>query len=221
MGEVIRALLPLTLGVAISPIPIIAVIALLLTPRARDAALGFLAGWTVGIVAATTLLVVIANVIGMNSDTGEPKSPVSWIVLLLGVLVLTIAAREWTSRRTGRHDVPGLLDDLSPVKAAQRGLLLSIINPTNALMFVAAGIVVSQGLLSIGEEVVAVAVFSILAACGVAVPVIVYLVDAERWRPRLDALRAWLEPNSRTVVSVLLLVIGVVLLGQGIGGLID
>ncbi|QXJ20370.1 GAP family protein [Actinomadura graeca] len=219
MGEVIRALLPLTLGVALSPIPITAVVALLLAPRARNAALGFLAGWTAGIVAVTTLLVVIANGIGMNSDTGGPKTPVSWIVLLLGVLVLTLAVRQWTSRGTGREG-PAPLDGVTPLKAAEQGLVLAVLSPVNLLMFVAAGIAVSLGLLSLGEEVVAVAVFSVLAACGVAVPVILYLADAGRWRPRLEALRAWVESERRTAVSVLLLVIGVVLLGQGIGGLI-
>ncbi|WP_242907004.1 GAP family protein [Actinomadura terrae] len=219
MGEVIRAVLPLTLGVLVSPIPIIAIVALLLTPRARDAALGFLAGWTAGIVAATTVLLVIANVIGMNSDTGEPKTSVSVIVLLLGILVLTIAVRQWTGRHEDTHR--NRLEGVTPVRAVQQGLLLSILNPTNLLMFVAAAIAVSQGLLSVGGEVVAVAVFSLVAACGVAVPVVVYLVDAARWRPRLDALGAWLEPNRATVVSVLLLVIGVVLLAKGIGGLID
>ncbi|MBT2211589.1 GAP family protein [Actinomadura sp. NEAU-AAG7] len=219
MGEVIRQVLPLTLGVLVSPIPIIAIVALLLTPRARDAALGFLAGWTAGIVATTTVLLVIANVIGMNSDTGEPKTSVSVIILLLGVLVLTLAVRQWTGRHedTRRDRLAGV----TPVRAVQQGLLLSIINPTNLLMFVAAAIAVSQGMLSVGGQVVAVAVFSLVAACGVAVPVVVYVVDAERWRPRLDALGAWLEPNRATVVSVLLLVIGVVLVAKGIGGLID
>jgi hypothetical protein len=35
----------------------------------------------------------------------------------------------------------------------------------------------------------------------------------------LDELRRWLTVNNTTVMSVLLLVIGVVILGKGIGGL--
>ena len=45
MGTVIGDLLPLALGVAISPVPIIAVILMLLSPRAGAASLGFAVGW--------------------------------------------------------------------------------------------------------------------------------------------------------------------------------
>jgi len=50
MGEVIGELLPLALGVAISPLPIIAVILILLAPPAGSTSGGFLVGWVVGIV---------------------------------------------------------------------------------------------------------------------------------------------------------------------------
>ncbi|MFI0484140.1 GAP family protein [Actinomadura sp. 9N215] len=226
MGEVIGQLLPLAVGVAISPIPIIAVILMLLAPRARTTGPGFLAGWAAGIVIATTVLVLIANAIGMNGSAGEPKTPVSWIELLLGVLLLTLAARQWTSRQ-GDHADAGTpawmraVDELTPARAASFGLLLSAVNPKNLIMCVAAGIAISQGDMSVGGEVVAVAVFTVIAACTVAVPVAVYAADAERVRGPLDALKAWLERNSTTVMFMLLLVIGVVLLGKGIGGLID
>lgn len=226
MGEVIGELLPLAVGVALSPIPIIAVIVMLLAPRARPAGLGFLAGWVAGIVIATTVLVVIANAVGMTASSGEPKTPVSWIKLLLGVLLLTLAAKQWTTRpRQGEAaELPGwmkAIDTLTPAKSASLGVLLSAVNPKNLMMCVAAGIAIAQGELSVGGEIVGVAVFTVIAACSVAVPVAVYLTNAERVRGPLDALKAWLEHDNATVMFVLLLVIGVVLLGKGIGGLID
>ena len=48
MGGVIGDLLPTALGVAISPVPIIAVILMLLAPRAKAASVGFLLGWVSG-----------------------------------------------------------------------------------------------------------------------------------------------------------------------------
>ena len=45
--------MPLALGVAISPIPIIATILMLLAPQARGTSVGFLLGWVLGIVVAT------------------------------------------------------------------------------------------------------------------------------------------------------------------------
>lgn len=226
MGEVIGDLLPLAVGVAISPIPIIAVILMLLAPRARDAGLGFLGGWVAGIVVATTVLVVVANAIGMTDASGQPKTPVSWIKLLLGVLVLTLAAKQWTTRPApgASAELPGwmkAIDKLTPAKTASLGILLSAVNPKNLMMCAAAGIAIAQGDLGIGGEVVGVAVFTVIAASTVAVPVAVYVTNAERTRGPLDTLKAWLEQNNSTVMFVLLLVIGTVLIGKGLSGLID
>ena len=55
MGQVIGDILPLAIGVAISPIPIIAAILMLLSPKAKGTSVGFLLGWVVGIVVAVTL----------------------------------------------------------------------------------------------------------------------------------------------------------------------
>ena len=73
--------------------------------------------------------------------------------------------------------------------------------------------------LSVGGEAAAIAVFTVIAASTVAVPVIGYLVAAERMRGPLDSLKKWLQDNNATVMAVLILVIGAVLIGKGIGGL--
>jgi hypothetical protein len=52
------------------------------------------------------------------------------------------------------------------------------------------------------------------------VPVVAYLLAAERMRRPLDELMGWLQQNNVTVIPVLLLVIGVALLGKGLGGLL-
>ncbi|KAB2389941.1 GAP family protein [Actinomadura montaniterrae] len=225
MGEVIGTLLPLAIGVAVSPIPIIAVILMLLAPRARATGLGFLAGWVCGVLAATVVLLLIANGLGMTAASGRPKTGVSWIKLLLGVLLLILAAKQFTARPDPgeQAEMPAwmkAIDTFTPVRAASLGVLLSAVNPKNLMMCAAAGIAVSQGRLSTGGQIVAVAVFTLIAVSSVAVPVIVYVADTARMRRPLDALKTWLERNNTTVMFVLLLVIGVVLIGKGIGGLI-
>lgn len=225
MGEVIGDLLPLAVGVAISPIPIIAVILMLLAPRARGTGLGFLVGWVGGIVIATAVLVLLANGAGATASSGGPKTWVSWIKLLLGGLMLALAARQWTGRPEagGAAEPPRwmkAIDRVTPVKAAALGVLLSAANPKNLMMCVAAGIAVAQGTLGAGGQVVAVAVFTVIAACSVAGPVIVYVAGADRVRAPLDSLKTWLQANTATVMFVLLLVIGVVLIGKGLAGLI-
>ncbi len=50
-------------------------------------------------------------------------------------------------------------------------------------------------------------------------PVLGYLLAAERMSGPLDSLKRWLERNNATVMSVLPVVIGVVVAGKGLGGL--
>jgi hypothetical protein len=52
---VIGEILPLAVGIAISPIPIIVAILMLLSPRAKGTSVGFLLGWLAGIVIAIVL----------------------------------------------------------------------------------------------------------------------------------------------------------------------
>jgi Sap, sulfolipid-1-addressing protein len=49
MGQAIGGSLALAVGIAISPIPIIAVVLMLTTPRARANGPAFLAGWLLGL----------------------------------------------------------------------------------------------------------------------------------------------------------------------------
>jgi hypothetical protein len=55
MGAVIGEILPLAVGVAVSPIPIIAAILMLFSERAGSTSSGFLIGWILGIVVATAI----------------------------------------------------------------------------------------------------------------------------------------------------------------------
>ncbi|MEV0585493.1 GAP family protein [Nonomuraea sp. NPDC050310] len=219
MNGAIGDVLPLALGVAISPIPIIAVILMLLAPRAGGTSFGFLVGWVGGIVVATTVFAVLANVIGLQSG-GQPSAAVSWIKILLGLLMLALAWKQWRSRpKAGAQgELPGwmkAIDQMTPAKGAALGFALSAVNPKNLMMCVGAGVSVAQA----GAYVVPIVVFTVIAASTVAIPVVAYAVAAERMRGPLNELRGWLEQNNATVMFVLLLVIGAVLLGKGIGGL--
>lgn len=105
------------------------------------------------------------------------------------------------------------------VRATGLGFLLAAVNPKNLLMCVAAGVTVGGSSISVGQQVVGVAVFTVLAVSTVAVPVIGYAVARDRMRSPLDELNTWLQANNATVMAVLLLVIGAALVGKGLGGL--
>jgi MFS family permease len=222
VGEVIGDLLPLALGVAISPVPVIAVILMLLAPRAGAASRGFLAGWVTGIVAGLVVFALLAAFAGM--DSGGPQSWAAVLRLLLGLLLLLLAARQWRSRpRPGEPvDLPGWLraiDRVTTLAAVGLGLLLSAVNPKNLVLLAGAGADLGGAGLPAWSAIVVGVVFVVLAASTVLLPVTAYAVAADRIRARLDSLRGWLTDNNSTIMTVLLVVMGGVLIGKGIGGL--
>lgn len=222
MGEVIGDVLPLALGVAISPVPIIAVILMLFAPHAGSTSGGFLAGWVVGIVVAVVAFVLLGGLIGEDTSD-EPSAVVSWIKIALGALFLLLAAGQWRGRPKpgGEAHMPGwmeAIDRFTPGKAAGLGFLLSAVNPKNLAMGVAAGVAIGGAGVSAGQQGAAVIVFTVIACSTVAVPVVAFALAADRMRGPLDELKSWLEVHNAAVMTVLLVVIGAVALGQGLRG---
>ena len=219
MGSVIGDLLPLAVGVAVSPVPIIATILMLLSKRAGSTSVGFTVGWLLGIIIATVLFVILSGTVSTSDD--GPSTTVSWIKLTLGVLLLAFGVKQWHGRG-GEHETPKwmhAIDDMTAVKGLGLGFALAAINPKNLLMCIAAGVSIGSASLATGEVIVSILVFTLLAGCTVAIPVIGYLVAADRLREPLAKLKVWLQENNTTMMSVLILVIGVVLIGKGIGGI--
>ncbi|WP_063064292.1 GAP family protein [Nocardia violaceofusca] len=219
MGAVLGDLLPLAVGVAISPIPIVAAILIILSANAAHAGTGFAIGWVLGIVGVTTIFVVLSGTLSDSQDK-HSSTVTAWVKIVLGVVLLGLAAMQWRSRSdTG---VPGwmrAIDTLSAVGAVGLGALLSAVNPKNLLLCVSAGVAIGTSGIGGGQEVIAVLVFTVIAAASVLVVVIGYLVAAERLREPLDRARRWLQANNHVVMAIVLLVMGAVVLGKGIGGL--
>lgn len=218
MGEAIGGTLGYAIGIAISPIPVAAVILMLFSARARANSLAFMVSWIVGIAAVTTVVLLLP---GMEADESEPSDTTGWVKLGLGLLLLAGGARQWRSR-PGEGDEPQTpgwmerIDRLSPAAAFGLGFLLSAVNPKNLLLAVAAGATIGSLGLEAGETVAAAAVFTGVAAATVAVPVLAYQFAGERLDPTLDHTKTWLIANNATVMAVLFVVFGVSLLGDAI-----
>jgi threonine/homoserine/homoserine lactone efflux protein len=221
MGTVIGEFLPLALGIAISPIPIIAAILMLLSPKARVTSVGFLLGWVIGIIVATTVFTLLSTVLPQN-DPDESKPVQGVIQLILGALLLLIAVSQWRKRpRAGQE--PALpkwmqaIDKITFPVALGLGFLLSALNPKNLIMGAGAGVDIGGAGLDAGAIVAVIAVFTVIAASTVLVPVVGYLVASEKLHGPLDALRIWLGRENATIMAILLLVIGISMIGKGIG----
>ena len=223
MGKAIGDIFPLAIGIAISPIPIIAIILMLITPKARSNGLAFLGGWLLGLVVVGTVVIVVADTAGVSTSSG-PSKTVSAIKLVLGLLLLVLAWRQFGKRPKGGEATPmpkwmRALDSFTPGRSLAIGVLLSGVNPKNLMLNAAAAASIAQAGLSGGEQAVVLVVLVLLGSLGIIAPVAIYFAMGDRAVSVLDEWKTWLAANSATVMTVLFVVFGAVLIGKGIGGL--
>lgn len=213
-------LIPLAVGVAISPFPIIAVILMLLAPKAGASSAGFLVGWLAGIVIAVTVFLLIGGSVSLGS-TGQGSTRSGWVRIVLGVVLLLLALRRWRKRGEGAADAPppkwmSMLDKVTGLKAIGLGLAFAAINPKNLILGAAAGVVLASAGLSTSQDAVAIALYTLLAGCTVLIPVLAYALAKKRMRAPLDSLHVWLQHNNSVIMAVLLVIFGAMLIGKGL-----
>lgn len=220
MGTAFGEMLPLAVGIAISPTTIISTVLILLSPKAKTTSVALLVGCIVGIAVAVAFFAFLSSLLPLPSSSRT--SPATGAILVaVGVLLLVLAARQWQDKpaKGDRAELPkwmASIDSISPAKALALGILLSTASPKNLLLALSAGVIVGGAVLSVGQVAVLIILFTVIAASTVAVPVATYLVAPSRMTGPLEALREWLVDNSVAIMVVLLLVIGVVVIGNGI-----
>jgi threonine/homoserine/homoserine lactone efflux protein len=83
------------IGVAVSPVPIAAVIVMLFTPKARTNAPAFLIGWILVIVVVGSIVILIP---GMEASESEPSTQAGIIKGILGLALLFAGWSLWRKR---------------------------------------------------------------------------------------------------------------------------
>ena len=223
MGEAIGGSLAAAVGVALSPVPIIAVVLMLTTRRARVNGPVFVLGWLAGLAVVGAIVLSIAGPAGASSS-GSPATWVSWVKVVLGLLLLLVAARELRGRPKGGGQAPlpkwmATVDDIKPLAACGLAALLAGANPKNLLLAVGGATSIAQTGISGGEQAIAYTVFALVGTLGVGIPVWIYFTLGPRADKPLAGLKEWMGAHNAVIMSVLCLVIGVKLIGDAISGL--
>jgi threonine/homoserine/homoserine lactone efflux protein len=218
VGAAIGGSLLLAVGVALSPIPIIAVVLMLTTQRARVNGTVFITGWLAGLAVAGAIALSIAGPADASSS-GAPATWVSWLKVVLGAALLLVAALQFRNRpKNGdRVELPkwmGRVDEIKPLPAAGLGVLAGL-NPKNLLLVAA----IAQTGISGGEQAIAYLVFALVGTLGVGTPVGIYFVMGARSEKPLSELKDWMAQHNAVIMAVICLIIGVKLIGDAIGGL--
>jgi Sap, sulfolipid-1-addressing protein len=219
MGVAISQFLPLAIGVAVSPISIIAVVLLLTTPRARVNGPAFVLGWLLGLGVVGVVVLALAGP-GDATQRGQPATWASWLQLLSGGLLLVVAVHQFRGRPHHGAQAPlptwmGAIDRFKPGQALGGGAVLAGANPMNLLLAVGGAAAIAQTGISGGRQAIAYALFAIVGTLGVGAPVGLYFAMGKRSAELLGGLKDWMGRHSAIILSGLCLVIGMKLLGDG------
>lgn len=220
VGAAIGAVLPLAVGIAISPVPIIAAILMLMSPRARTTSLGFLLGWLLGIAGATVLFTVVSGELS-SSYSQQGSSIRGWVQVVLGLLLFLLAFKQWKSRPQSPEEASlpqwmQAIDRFSFGKAFGLAFVLAAVNPKNLMLSASAGVTIGAGVMTFGSAAVVIAIFTVIAGASVLVPVVAHAIASDRLGPPLDHLRLWLTAQNATIMAILFLVLGANVFGKGI-----
>ena len=223
MGPAIGGSLPLAIGVALSPVPIIAVVLMLTTPRAKINGPAFVFGWLAGLAVVGAIVLVIAGPSNASSS-GAPATWVSWLKIVLGLLLLLVAVRQFRTRPHGADQAAmpkwmGAIDNFSPAAAFGAGGALAAANPKNLLLAVGGGAAIAQTGIPGAQQAIAYLVFAVIATIGVGAPVVIYFAMGTRSQELLTKLKDWMAQHNAVIMSVLCLVIGAKLVGDAISAL--
>ena len=220
MLEGVSEIVTSAVGVAISPVPIVAVTLMLFSQHARANGPAFLAGW----VAALAIVSGVAYTVADQADaTTAPTTAdtIAWGKILFGVLFLLLAVRLWRHRPApgAQHDLPKWMagiDVLKPGRALGLGLLLAGVNPKNLMLTAAAGAGLAGLGLSTADAVGSLIVFVCIGSITIGAPVVYYLFGGAGAKARLVELKNWLAMHNDAVMVILFLVLGSKLIADGL-----
>ncbi|HEX3089301.1 MAG TPA: GAP family protein [Ilumatobacteraceae bacterium] len=222
MLDALGQILPMAIVVALSPMPIIAVVLMLVSAKARVNGPMFVIGWLVGMAVVGGIVLVAAG--PEASDSGDPATWVAYVELAIGVLLLLLAVKQWRARPAEGMEVEmpkwmAAVDSFTPLKSAGFAAFFGGVNPKNLLLILAAASTIAQTGISGGEQAIVYGVFCLIGTLGVAIPVIVYFALGDRAPALLRRMQMWMAHNNAAIMSVLLLVIGVKIFGDGLSAL--
>jgi Sap, sulfolipid-1-addressing protein len=218
-GSVLATLIPLALVVAISPLSIIPAVLVLQTPRPRPTGLAFLGGWLLGLAALTAVFVVSSDALGALRNS--PPAWVSWLRIVLGLALIGYGIYEWLTRRRHTESPKWMrtFATLTPARAGLTGLVLVIVRLEVLTMCALAGLAIGGGGLGMAANWITATIFVVVAASTVAIPVLAYAGAGDRLNEPMARLKDWMERNNAALLAAILLVIGLMVLHNGVKAL--
>lgn len=213
MNFAISEYLPMAFGVALSPMPIIAMIILTVIGAAKSKGTAFLFGWFIAIIAFMVFVVIL----GDQAGAGSESDPSVWSIILqfaFAFLLLFLAWNSWKKRpKKGEEPKePGWISKLGTMSTPAvfaLGMGIAILNVKNLPIIASSAIIIAQAHSTWASGLIDAAVFALIASIGVGLPWAISLIGGEKMKPTLEAMRDWLYQYNNIIMMLLFGFLGI------------
>ncbi|SKA80500.1 Sap, sulfolipid-1-addressing protein [Agreia bicolorata] len=200
-------LVPLAVGMVISPLPIVAIVAIVLAPRGRTSAPAFLSVFT--------LVSLVFVVIGMFASAGASAtvsggSKVIVLVLTIAVMIgfAILAVVSWLTRpATGSSPkVPSWLatiDTITPERAAGLGFVMAITNTKNIPLALKGGSLIGDAHLQIGTVILLCIAIALAGSLALIIPTALSALRSESINAALKRLKTEMTTHNAIIMTVM------------------
>lgn len=237
MGSLLLQQIPLALGIIMSPLAVVAVVAVLFSDHARSNSIAYLIGWFLGIIVSLSVSFAVLTALQVRQRNHPPL----WVPILHLALGAVLLAGAWfvytrSHRRvqamaaaSGPGDVaaaapqlPKILESVEHFTPARSGVLgfgLFVLNPIDMSCAIAAAMNFRLSSASASAQWSSAVVFALVSASSVAIPVALLLIKKEKATEPLQKIRTWIATNTHLLNVGLLVLIAAMQISKGIQGL--
>jgi hypothetical protein len=141
--------------------------------------------------------------------------------VVLGSALIVFGIYRWLTRH-GHSETPRWMRSFStinPRRAGITGAVLVVARPEVLIMCLAAGVDIGTGGFEVAGRWICAAVFVVVSASTVAVPILGYVSAGDRLDEPLTRLKDWMEKNHGAMLAAVLVLIGLMVLYNGIHAL--
>jgi hypothetical protein len=220
VGKAIGEILPFAVALAAGPLPIIAIVLILVSDDARAKGIGFVFGRIAGLALIVAAGLVIFSLIDdpALAHRDHPRPAVSVARIVVGVLLVALAYRSWRRRNTPSRPsrLTRRVESLTPKGSVGLGLLVSAVDPASVSLGFLSGLDIAAARLPVPTAVIVAVAIVALSSVTITVPLAGYLVGGQAARDRLVGVKGWLLSKEKAVMMVLFLIVGAMLIGRGI-----
>jgi hypothetical protein len=209
------------MAIALSPVPMVCIVLVLMSAQPVRAGLCFAAGWLGALTIAIGLVAWLTDAVADDHEEAA-RDGTALLQLAVGVLFAALAVRYWRKRPApgAPPPRPAIVDRIATLSApglVVTGAATALANLKNLPLVLSAGSYIGGSGLAPGPLIGAAAVFVSAASLTVLVPVLAVAISGpEKSARSLKMLETWLLTNLNTITVVLLLVLATVLIGNGL-----